>query len=116
MIFRRGKWDLPKGKQDEGESIEACAVREIREETGLREVILGRKLSVSFHDYFDTYLKEEVTKETHWFLMQAPGQQTLTPQTTEDITEIKWVADKEMEECLQNSYDTIVSIIREWKQ
>src|SRR5438046_1555734 len=31
MIFRRGKWDLPKGKIDQGESIEQCAVREVKE-------------------------------------------------------------------------------------
>ncbi|MCW3118909.1 MAG: hydrolase, partial [Chitinophagaceae bacterium] len=40
MIFRRGKWDLPKGKQDNGETLEQCAVREVREETGLQNVIL----------------------------------------------------------------------------
>jgi 8-oxo-dGTP pyrophosphatase MutT (NUDIX family) len=115
MIFRRGKWDLPKGKQDPGETIEDCAVREIKEETGLQEVILGRKLSITHHTYFDTYLQEEVIKETHWFLMQAPGNQTLVPQTEEDITEIKWMAAKEREACLANSYDTIVSVIREWE-
>ncbi len=37
MIFRRGKWDLPKGKLDKGESLEACALREVEEETGLKK-------------------------------------------------------------------------------
>ena len=27
FIFRRGSWDLPKGKLDKGETIEQCAVR-----------------------------------------------------------------------------------------
>ena len=35
FIYRRGKWDLPKGKIDPGESPEICAVREVKEETGL---------------------------------------------------------------------------------
>src|SRR5436190_23606499 len=29
MIFRKGKWDLPKGKLDDGEDIASCAVREV---------------------------------------------------------------------------------------
>src|SRR5215204_4522110 len=29
LIFRRGKWDLPKGKLDPGESLETCALREV---------------------------------------------------------------------------------------
>ena len=37
-MFRRGKWDLPKGKLDEEETIEACALREVREETGIEPV------------------------------------------------------------------------------
>jgi 8-oxo-dGTP pyrophosphatase MutT (NUDIX family) len=39
MIYRRGKWDLPKGKLDEGETIPQCALREVMEETGLREML-----------------------------------------------------------------------------
>jgi 8-oxo-dGTP pyrophosphatase MutT (NUDIX family) len=53
MIFRRGKWDLPKGKLDEGESIEDCAIREVEEETGVKNLKLGAKLLVTEHEYFD---------------------------------------------------------------
>ena len=41
LIFRRGKWDLPKGKLDPGETLEACALRETSEETGLQHLQLG---------------------------------------------------------------------------
>src|SRR5438270_12966986 len=27
LIFRRGKWDMAKGKLDDGENLEACAIR-----------------------------------------------------------------------------------------
>lgn len=112
MIYRRGKWDLPKGKLDKNETIEACAVREVMEETGLTNVELGKWIDTSYHPYFDPYLNEDVIKETHWFAMRAAGQQTLTPQTEEDITDIKWVNNAEMEICLQDSYPNIVEVIR----
>ena len=113
MIYRRGKWDLPKGKLDKGETIEACAVREVMEETGLTKVELGKPVDVSYHEYFDPYLQEDVIKESHWFAMRAAGEQALVPQTEEDITEIKWVSGAELEACLANSYDNVIRVIRE---
>ena len=110
MIFRRGKWDLPKGKLDEDESIEACAVREVQEETGL-SVELQNFIGLTYHEYFDKYLQQDVRKETHWFKMHAPDAQQLVPQTEEDIEEIEWVDKKDIAEKLNNSYPNIVEII-----
>ena len=45
FMFRRGKWDLPKGKLDPGESLENCALREVKEETGIRILELKRFLT-----------------------------------------------------------------------
>jgi 8-oxo-dGTP pyrophosphatase MutT (NUDIX family) len=110
MIFRRGKWDLPKGKLDEDESIEACAVREVQEETGL-SVELQNFIGLTYHEYFDKYSQQDVRKETHWFKMHAPDVQQLVPQTEEDIEEIEWVDKKAIPEKLSNSYPNIVEII-----
>lgn len=115
MIFRRGKWDLPKGKLDEGEKIEECAVREVMEETGLTKIDLGPLLSITHHTYFDTWLKEEVMKETHWFLMQANSEEKLVPQTAEDIEIIEWVSINDLNQHLSNSYETIIELMRAYQ-
>lgn len=112
MIFRRGKWDLPKGKLDEGETIEDCALREVMEETGLVNVERGELIDIGYHEYFDQYVNADVIKETHWYAMRARGEDLLVPQTEEDITAIKWVNGDEMETCLQNSYPNVVDVIR----
>lgn len=111
MIFRRGKWDLPKGKLDEGEKIEDCAVREVMEETGLTQLDLGRLLVITQHTYFDQWIKKAVIKQTHWYLMKASLDQPLVPQTTEDIESIEWVSKSQLSERLENSYDTIVEVV-----
>lgn len=110
MIFRRGAWDLPKGKLDAGEIIEACALREVEEETGVGQLILGDLLGITRHQYFDTFLKEEVIKETHWFAMKVSGCPSLIPQKEEDITDIRWVPLPDVPALLENSFDTIREI------
>src|SRR5437870_4867788 len=116
MIFRRGKWDLPKGKLDNGETIEECAVREVEEETGIRNLKLDKLVGNTYHEYFDKYVKDDVIKETHWFAMKVKGNTNLIPQTEEDIEKIIWADDKTIQECLQNTYPNIKEIIEKFKQ
>lgn len=114
LIFRRGKWDLPKGKLDEGENIEECAVREVQEETGLKNVTLKEFIGITNHEYFDTYVGQQVDKETHWYAMAAAPGQTLVPQTEEDIEEIEWVRKEVLDIYLNNTYPTIIDIIEKY--
>jgi 8-oxo-dGTP pyrophosphatase MutT (NUDIX family) len=111
MIFRRGKWDLPKGKLDEGETIEACAVREVQEETGLKNIAIEKFAGLTYHEYYDKYSEKDVIKETHWYKMHALTEQSLTPQTEEDIEQIEWVDKNAVAEKLSNSYPNIIEII-----
>ena len=115
FIFRRGKWDLPKGKLDEGETMEECAVREVEEETGIREIIVHNFIGITSHEYFDKWVNEDVIKESHWYEMEIKTMQSLIPQTEEDIEDIKWVSMKELDTYLADSYVNIVEIINKWR-
>ncbi len=112
MIFRRGFWDLPKGKLDAGELISECAVREVREETGLQTLTLGPFICKTTHAYVATWLQKDVIKETHWFAMTASAlkPELLIPQTEEDIEKIEWVPVLELPPYLLQTYPTIRSV------
>jgi len=109
MIFRRGKWDLPKGKVEEGEPIEACALRETQEETGLKKLIVKKHLITTYHTYIES--GKPVLKDTHWYLMSAPGKQALEPQTEEQITNIEWADTQDLSKYLANTYLLIGDVL-----
>lgn len=112
LIFRRGFWDLPKGKLDAGELIPECAVREVREETGLQTITLGPFICMTTHTYFDKWTQQNVKKETHWYAMKASSllPETLIPQTEEDIEKIEWVPVQQLPQYLVQTYPTIRSV------
>lgn len=111
LIYRRGYWDLPKGKVDPGESVEDCAIREVQEETGIREVTLGELLGITLHEYFDQWTNQDVEKQTHWFAMKAADGQHLTPQTEEDIEQLIWADQMQIDLCMQDTYPNIIEIV-----
>ncbi|MBO9563343.1 MAG: NUDIX domain-containing protein [Niastella sp.] len=111
MMQRRNKWDLPKGKLDPGETLEACAVREVQEETGLTNVILEKPLLVTYHTYDES--GKHILKESHWYLMKAPGQQALIPQSEEQITQLKWVSAAEVKQYMNNTFPSIIDVLKE---
>lgn len=107
LIFRRGFWDMPKGKLDAGESLEACAIREIQEETGLTATI-QKPLITTYHTYEQG--SHHILKESHWFYMEAKKDQQLIAQTEEDITEIQWVNKPDLVKYKSKAYPSIVDV------
>lgn len=110
LIYRRGKWDLPKGKLDEGEDLAACATREVEEETGVAHLRIEELLMVSYHTYRER--EELILKETYWYLMAANEPQPFTPQQDEDIEKCEWVKMGQLAPYLDNTYPTIVEVVK----
>jgi 8-oxo-dGTP pyrophosphatase MutT (NUDIX family) len=109
MIFRRGIWDLPKGKLDKGETLEQCAVREVEEETGLTGIELREYIVTTYHTY--TECGKHILKESHWYKMLCATEQKLVPQTEEDITDIKWVKQSDLKKYTSNTYQAILEVL-----
>jgi len=109
MIFRRGKWDLPKGKLDKGETLEACALREVEEETGLQRIRLLSPLPVTYHTYHEG--SKYILKESYWYQMKVEGAQELVPQTAEGIDVVKWVKRENARDYFPESFPSVVDVI-----
>lgn len=110
FIYRRGKWDLPKGKVDPGESAEICAVREVKEETGLKMATVEKHLLTTYHTYDES--GKHMLKETDWYLMHSPAQKELHPQTVEQITEAIWVPSNDLNQYMNNTYLLIKDVLK----
>lgn len=96
LIFRRGIWDLPKGKKEKQETIEECACREVAEETGLKKLVIDEFLVKTDHSYQRN--RKLYKKETVWYSMKAGNKTTLKPEREEGITKVEWVAIPEAKE------------------
>jgi 8-oxo-dGTP pyrophosphatase MutT (NUDIX family) len=114
FIFRNGKWDLPKGKIDKGETPPEAALREVSEECGISGQQIEKQLPSTFHIYPSPYLKTKgkwIFKETYWFEMVYNDTGETIPQQEEGITEVKWFRKNELDEVLANTYENLKQII-----
>ncbi len=110
LIHRLGKWDLPKGKLDEAESLEECALREIKEETGADGLSIDRPLAVTYHTYHQ--MGKNNLKESHWYLIKAGKKTPLTPQIEEDVEKCIWVPIDEIQVYIDGAFASIADVLR----
>lgn len=116
MIFRRGKWDMAKGKLEAGEQIRECALREVSEECALDLEgleITGEQPTTTYHIYRDPFVGDMVIKPTHWYVMRYSGSAELKPQIEEGIEKVEWLTKEQVKERLPLTHKTLVDIITE---
>lgn len=109
-IYRFEKWDLPKGKLEAGEDTGEAAIREVAEETGITVRENPPSLPSTFHIY--DHKGKKVLKKTYWYAMTPTGSQIPVPQTEEGITKAEWVSIENMDMVLNNTYATLIDLIR----
>jgi len=108
-IYRNNIWDLPKGKIEDNESITDAALREVKEECGLKGFLeISHKIIATHHTYQRRDVK--ILKETHWFFMQFDGDPNTIPQLEEGITEVSWKSKNDSIKLALESYPSILSV------
>ncbi len=109
FIFRNGKWDLPKGKAEQKETIDQTALREVEEETGVKGLSITKPLEITYHIFKrnDQYF----IKKTYWFEMFSDYVGDLQPQIKEGITKVKWVGPKKLKKIKKNIYANIEALV-----
>ncbi len=105
FIYRNDKWDLPKGKAENRETIDKTAIREVEEETGVTGLSIRKPLEMTYH-IFKRNGKFKL-KITYWFEMETDFDGDLLPQEKEGITKVEWLNGDQMKVALANSYANI---------
>ena len=105
FIYRNDKWDLPKGKTEKNEQLPQTALREVKEETGIKKVSINKPLDITYHIFRRN--NEYRLKVTYWFDMFSDYEGIFFPQLDEGITDVKWVKKADLEEIKINSYPNI---------
>ena len=111
FIFRNNKWDLPKGGVEKKELIIDAAKREVKEETGVGDIIVQKKISETYHIFKKG--KRFRLKKTYWFKMSTTYMGKTNPQTEEGIEKTKWVSNKNIEDILNDTFENIRIIVLE---
>lgn len=105
-IYKNNMWDLPKGKVQNENLLEA-ATREIKEETNADVDLIKKNMIITWHIYYE--LDQINLKETSWFLMRIKNNSSLVPQKEESITNLRWTGFDEIHNL--KTYNSVKEVV-----
>jgi 8-oxo-dGTP pyrophosphatase MutT (NUDIX family) len=111
MIYRKNRWDLPKGKCEPGEDVADAAMREVEEETGVRNLEITGTLPAIYHSFRDN--GRRTLKRTHWFAMRTQWNNPLQPQAEEGILDAKWIDRSDLHQYLSRTYPSVAELLNQ---
>lgn len=111
-IYRRGYWDLPKGKIEAGEKKKEAGIREVQEETGIASARIVDKLTKTYHTYRVKGVR--ALKITHWYVMRS-NDINLKPQKKEGIEDVKWINIEDWPKLKEPTFKNIFEVIDAYK-
>ena len=109
FIYRNKKWDLPKGKAEKNEIISETALREVEEETGIKNLSIIKPLEKTYHIFKRD--GKYYLKTTYWFEMKSDFNGKFKPQNKEGITRVEWIGSENLSFILPKSYANIRLLI-----
>ena len=109
FIYRNKKWDLPKGKAEKNENIAQTAIREVEEETGIKNLSIIKPLDKTYHIFKRD--GKNYLKSTYWFEMKSDFNGKFKPQKKEGITRVEWIGIENLSSILPKSYANIRLLI-----
>ena len=108
MIYKNDIWDLPKGKLEIHENLKYTAIREVKEETNVKNLEIISDYFSTYHMY--SFCSKIILKETKWFLMKANKKNQLIPQLEEGIVLVDWISLNDIKDI--KTYDSIYSVLK----
>ena len=114
IIERNGKLDMPKGKLEFHESIDACAIREVEEECKVSQLRITGPAVKTAHCY--SIKGGFALKNTFWFPMHTDFDKKLKPQKEEGISDVYWASPKKLRKKMAKlpSYNSLESVFEQF--
>ncbi len=111
FIKRAGRWELPKGHREPGESLEETAKREVQEECGKVDLLIKRFLMETYHCYL--FRNVWCLKQNYWYEMEAEENYDLVPQIEEGITDVAFFDQNRITQIRDSTFQNVLAVLEQ---